>query len=76
MVASGRLIPKKTHDAIVGAAVSRGNDWKETADKKQELIEAQSHQISDLSESSRTVTAILKASSALDFDQNHPTGGA
>lgn len=31
LLASGRLIPRGTHETIVGQANRRGDDWKETA---------------------------------------------
>jgi len=54
LLATGRVIARSTHVRELAMSDKRGDEWKETAKARQELIEAQTVQITALTESAKT----------------------
>lgn len=70
LIATGRLIPRKTHEAIVAAANERADIWKDLADTRIDTIKLQHDQIDKLLEGSQTMTAVLKSAAHIELDED------
>lgn len=76
LIATGRLIPKASHDREMEVANLRGNEWKETALSERATKDKVLEQNRVLLEGSRATAAVLRASAPdVDFDDAFPTGG-
>lgn len=77
LLASGRLVPRKTHERELDAAKYRGDEWKETSGKWEGLSHKLAAQNSELLEGSRVTTALMRASaSGVAMEDTQPNGGA
>ncbi|WP_404474861.1 hypothetical protein [Microbacterium aerolatum] len=54
MILTGRLLPRSTHESQLAAANKRGDEWKETADMRGDLIQTLTAQNSTLIEATKT----------------------
>lgn len=54
LLATGRLIPRSSHERELAQANHRGDEWKESALQGRELITEQSKQLSKFAEASKT----------------------
>lgn len=54
MILTGRLLPRSTHESQLAAANKRGDEWKETADMRGDLIQTLAAQNSTLIEATKT----------------------
>lgn len=57
LILSGKLVPKSTLDR----ETSRGDQWRDTAAKKQEIIQVQAETIRDQAVVSETVAKVMSA---------------
>ena len=53
LLATGRLVPRKTHETIVAQANARGDDWKATSAAKDAVNAEQAKQIGALIEANK-----------------------
>lgn len=61
LIATGRLIPRSTHQTIVAAERKRGDEWKETALSKDAVNAELLAQNGKLVEGNRVTAAFLRA---------------
>ncbi len=76
MILTGRLVPKATHDREVNAAVTRGDEWKNTAQDYQTVNQEIRDQNSKLIKANEVVEAFLKSAGPSIGDTTQPPGGA
>lgn len=72
MLATGRIIPKSSHELIVAASNKRGDEWKETAMEGRKVITAQTAQIGDLIEANKTAAQFF---GTVGSGSTKPAGG-
>lgn len=76
LIATGRLIPKASHDRELAIANRRGDEWKDTALTERRTKDAVIDQNRILLEGTRTTAAVLKAATPdMDFDGTFRTEG-
>src|SRR6476620_1823278 len=63
LLATGRLIPKSSHERELAQAEKRGDEWKETANEFRAVNAEIRKQNSQLLESNRVVESFLRAAS-------------
>ncbi len=63
LLATGRLIPKSSHERELAQAEKRGDEWKETAHDQRAVNAVLRDQNSQLIESQKVVESFLKAAS-------------
>lgn len=63
LLATGRLIPKSSHERELAQAEKRGDEWKETAHDQRAVNAVLRAQNSDLIESNRVLESFLRAAS-------------
>lgn len=61
LLATGRLIPKASHERELAVANKRGDEWKETALVEREGRQVLSQQLSASLEANKIVGAVVKA---------------
>lgn len=74
LLATGRLIPKSSHERELATANKRGDEWKETALDSRKLNREITRQNTELLEGSRTVRAVLRSTQP-DLDESTTPGG-
>lgn len=62
LLATGRIVPRSTHDLIVSTQRVRGDEWKETALEYQKANAVIRSQNTDLIQSNKVVEQLLRAS--------------
>lgn len=82
MILTGRLVPISTHRRELDAAekrtadaVTRGNEWKATAEETAKVNATVRQQNSELIEANKVVKALLQASGPSLADTQQPIGG-
>jgi hypothetical protein len=74
LLVTGRLIPKSTHEALVGSERNRANEWRASSDKFEQVNTEIRKQNGSLIEANRVVESFLKASSN-HLGDTQETGG-
>lgn len=76
MILTGRLIPKATHDREMANAVTRGDEWKRTAEETQKVNSEIRSQNSQLIKANEVVEAFLRSAGPSQADTTQPVGGS
>lgn len=78
LIASGRLIPKSSHERELAVANRRGDEWKETALEQRVANAEIRKQNAQLIEANRVVESFLRAASPSTIGDTipRPQGGA
>jgi signal transduction histidine kinase len=65
LVLFGLLVPVRTHNRELAAAIQRGDEWKRAAEVQDARNDAQAGQIAELLELARTGNAIIQSLQAV-----------
>jgi len=78
LLATGRLIPRSSHERELAVANKRGDEWKETALEQRAVNAEVRSQNAKLIEANRVVESFLRAASPgpITDTQPRPPGGA
>lgn len=74
LTASGRLIPKSSHERELAAANHRGDEWKATALEYRSVLDRKEQQVSTLIESGAVIQDVLREASPRP-GTTEPSGG-
>ncbi|KQT75412.1 hypothetical protein [Microbacterium sp. Leaf436] len=74
MIITGRLIPKATHDREMKTAITRGDEWKQTAEETVKVNAEVLSQNSQLIKANEVVEAFLRSAGPSPADTS-PVGG-
>lgn len=61
MIATGRLVPRKTHEEIVSQEHTRGDEWKQVAGERKQTINSLIVQNTAMLEATKTTAKVIEA---------------
>lgn len=72
LVLFGLLVPVRTHNRELAAAIQRGDEWKRAAEAQDARNDAQAAQIAELLELARTGNAVIQSLQVVVAQRSQP----